>query len=231
MLAGTICLAAVLMLGGERGDSSVATNQGVVDSCVPPRGFVDTPHPTVAPAERLVSHTEEIVIDRPLDVVLDAEARTSLEKAIAKSSSLPSVSGTYMLTRGEFGQRGSRRLTCLTDGSSLVEEVLDNKRDKSSAEFRYVVWNYTTEKARPVTYGVGHFVRTDLNNGRTRVRWTYSFQLNRHRFPGLLGPAGNFFFRVGFLDRSYAEMMRGSLAGSKARIESSTSVAATGLQE
>jgi hypothetical protein len=55
-------------------------------------------------------------------------------------------------------------------------------------------------------YGVGHFVRTDL--GRTRVQWTYSFQLNRSRFPGDLGRIGDFLFRVGFLDREYAEMMR-----------------------
>lgn len=191
----------------------------VPGACVPPSGFVDTPHPAVAPVEQLVAHTEEIVINRPLDVVLDVEAKTSLEKAIDRNSSLPGVSGTYMLTKGEFGQPGSRRLTCLTDGSSLVEEVLENVNDENSAQFRYVVWNYTTEKARPIVYGVGHFVRTDLGGGRTHVTWIYSFQLNRHRFPGFLGPLGDFLFRVGFLDRQYAEMMRASLAGSKARIE------------
>ena len=84
-------------------------------------------------------------------------------------------------------------------------------RTKSSAEFRYVVWNYTTPKARPILYGVGDFVRTDLGDGRTRVRWTYSFQLNRSRFPGFLGAFGDYLFRVNFLDREYAAMMRRTL--------------------
>jgi hypothetical protein len=34
---------------------------------------------------------------------------------------------------------------------------------------------------------VGYFVHTDLGDGRTRVRWTYFFQLNREHFPGCLG--------------------------------------------
>jgi hypothetical protein len=46
--------------------------------CVPPPGFADTPHPSVAPVNSLFSRTEEIIINRPLDVVLDAEAKTSL---------------------------------------------------------------------------------------------------------------------------------------------------------
>jgi hypothetical protein len=187
--------------------------------CVPPPGFVNTPHPAVAPVEQLVSHSEDIVIHRPLDVVLDAESKLSLEKTIDANSSLPSVSGTYMLTKGAYGSPGSRRLTCLTDGSSLVEEVLESGRDKNSGHFRYVVWNYTTEQARPIVYGVGHFVTTDIGAGETRKHWTYSFQLNRNRFPGYLGRMGDFLFRVGFLDRQYAKMMRGTLAGLKAGIE------------
>jgi len=144
----------------------------------------------IAPSRRLnslLSRTEEIIINRPLDVVLDAEAETSLERTIDRNTSLPGVSGTHMLTRSDYGPPGSRRLTCLTDGSTLVEEVLENVRDKNSAQFRYVVWNYTSEKARPIVYGVGHFVRTDLGSGRTRLQWTYSFQLNRRPLPRLSG--------------------------------------------
>jgi len=188
--------------------------------CLPPPGFVDTSHPTLAPPAQLVSHTEEITINRPLDVVLDVEGKTSLENTIDKKTPLPSVSGTYMLTKGSYVEPGSRRLTCLTDGSTLVEEVLENSRDKKSAQFRYVVWKYTSEKARPIQYGIGHFIRTDLGDGHTHVRWTYSFQLKRDRFPGSFGAFGDWLFRIGFLDRQYAEMMRGSLLGSKVRIES-----------
>jgi hypothetical protein len=102
--------------------------------CVPPPGFADTPHPSVAPVEQR-SRTEEIIINRPLDVVLDAEAKTSLERTLDRNTSLPGVSGTHMLTRGDYRPPGSRRLTCLTDGSTLVEEVLENVRDKNSAHF------------------------------------------------------------------------------------------------
>ena len=179
--------------------------------CVPPQGFKDIPHPTVAPVDQLVSHTEEIVINKPLAVVLAEAEQTSLNQAIKKSDSLPGVAGTYELTSGGFGQTGTRRLVCLTDGTTTEEQALMSTRTKSSAEFRYVVWNYTTPKARPILYGVGDFVRTDLGDGRTRVRWTYSFQLNRSRFPGFLGAFGDYLFRVTFLDREYAAMMRRTL--------------------
>lgn len=179
--------------------------------CSPPPGFKDTPHPEVAPVEQLVSHTEEIVINKPLDVVLYEGEHTSLSQAIKKSDSLPGVAGEYELTSGGFGQPGSRRLVCLTDGTSTEEQVLLRTRTKSSAEFRYVVWNYTTPKAKPILYGVGDFAHTDLGDGRTRVRWTYSFQLKRNEFPGYLGALGDYLFRILFLDREYAEMMRRTL--------------------
>ena len=77
-----------------------------------------------------------------------------------------------------------------------------------------------------MVYGAGHFVRTDPGSGRTRIQWTYSFQLNHRRFPGDLGRIRDFLFRLGFLDREYAEMMRRSLAGNKARTEGNTPVVA-----
>jgi hypothetical protein len=78
----------------------------------------------IPPSRRLNgrSRTEEIIISRPLDVVLDAEAKTSLERTMDRNTSLPGVSGTHMLTRGDYGPPGSRRLTSLTDGSTLVEK-------------------------------------------------------------------------------------------------------------
>jgi hypothetical protein len=189
-------------------------------SCLPPPGFVDTPPPEIGPSGKLVAHIEEVTINRPLDVVLAAEADTSLEQAIDRKTSLPGVSGTYVLTEGKWGQPGGRRITCLTDGSTLEEQVLAHTREGSVYHFRYVVWNYTSKTALPVVYGVGDFLRTDLGDGRTHVRWTYAFELNRRRFPGYLGALGRYLFRVRFLDRDYAAMMRNSLAAAKARVES-----------
>ena len=184
---------------------------GVSQDCALPQGFKDMPHPEVAPVGQLVSHTEEIVIAKPLHTVLSESQQTPLKQAIKKSDSLPGVAGEHVLTGGGFGQVGSRRLVCLTDGTSTEEQVLFNSQSKSPAEFRYVVWNYTTEKAKPILYGVGDFVWTDLGNGTTRVKWTYSFQLRRDRFPGNLGGFGDWLFRVIFLDRDYAQMMRRTL--------------------
>jgi hypothetical protein len=198
----------------------ISTNtaiDGIAQTCVPPSGFIDIPHPAITSAEELVSHTEEITIDRSLDKVLD-DAKKPLKDTIHKTSSLPSVSGDHMLTQGTFGTPGSRRLTCLTDGSTLEEEVLQREQTANSFHFRYVVWNYTSESARPILYGVGDFRDSDIG-GRTRVVWTYSFMLKRERFPGELGSFGRFLFRVGFLDRQYADMMRATLNGTKATVE------------
>ena len=187
-------------------------------TCVPPPGFVDTPAPIVAAVKELVSHAEQLNIDRPLPVVLNSLDKP-LQDIIHKTNSLPGVSGSYMLTKGEFGAPGSRRLNCLSDGSTLVEQVLESKRNTSTFRFRYVVWNYTTEKARPIEYGVGDFYYSDIGGGRTHVTWTYSFKLNRHRFPGYLGSLGDFVFRVGFLNHEYADLMRGVLDGIKSDAE------------
>jgi hypothetical protein len=189
-----------------------ALRSTIVSPCAPPHGFKDTPHPSLAPDAQLVSHTEEVIVNRPLDQVLNEVEHTALNQAIRPSSGLPGVIGTYALTSTPFGQPGSRRLVCLSDGSTTEEQVLANERSKTSAHFRYIVWNYTTPKARPIVYGLGDFLRTDLGNGRTRTRWTYFFQLNRCRFPGFLGPLGDYLFRVTFLERDYAKMMKQTLA-------------------
>ena len=187
-------------------------------ACTPPAAFKDAPHPLIAPPEQLVSHTEEILIDRPLSVVSDAMNKP-LNQALRGTDSLPGVSGDFMLTKGPFGSPGSRHIVCLTDGTSVEEEALEREQAGSSAHFRYIVWNYQTPKARPIAYGVGEFRSVQIEKMRTRVTWTYSFKLKDDIFPGNLGGFGGFLFRVGFLDRDYAAMMRGVLNGYKTTAE------------
>src|SRR6516165_1095005 len=99
-----------------------------VRPCAPPAGFVDAPHPPIAPAEQLVSHQEEIVIARAYGVV-SAAMNKPLNQAIHQSSSLPGVSGDYMLTQGEFGAPGSRHIVCLTDGGKCGRGSLGTRGD------------------------------------------------------------------------------------------------------
>jgi hypothetical protein len=187
-------------------------------ACFPPPGFVHIPAPAAAPNERLVWRAEDIDIDRPLSKVM-AVPNKPLAQTIRPSKSLPGVAGDYMHTPGGFGAPGSRRLNCLTDGSTLEEQVLEREQTPRSYRFRYVVWHFTTRKAPPIVYGVGEFRFTAEDARRTHIHWTYAFQLDRTRFPGALGPVGDVLFHIGFLDRQYAAMMHGVLAGYKADAE------------
>jgi hypothetical protein len=109
---------------------------GHVWACVPPAGFSDTPHPALDSDLSLVTHTERIEVMRNIIVVKEVASRP-LEDQIKKSDDLPGIGGSYALTPGEFGAVGSRRLNCLTDGSTLVEQVLRN----DGGWFRYIVLN------------------------------------------------------------------------------------------
>ena len=50
-----------------------------------------------------------------------------------------------------------------------MEQVLDRQQKGDQYRFRYVVWNYTSTKARPIVYGVGEFSYSALDN-RTHIR-------------------------------------------------------------
>jgi len=189
----------------------------VGNGCMPPAGFVPPPRPDPARAV-LVPHMETVLIEAPLSAVLDHVARTSLKDTI-QNSSLPHVTGTHDLTKAAFGQVGSRRLTCLSDGSTLVEQVLANDRDAARDHFQYVVWDYTSPDARPVDFAVGEFTRRAIGERRTETSWTYAFALKPGRFPGALGPIGRFAFRKAFLERGYADMMRATLDAEKRSTE------------
>lgn len=185
--------------------------------CALPPGFVEEAPPAIE-TEALVSHVEEITINRPLAAVMAGEHQTSIEKTLRGTNSLPGVAGTHMLA-GTWSRPGARRITCLTDGGYTQEQVLVNDRHANVHHFRYEVWHYTTPKARPVAYAVGDFLETDLGDGRTRIRWTYSFRLRPNTFPGDLGALGRLIFRRFYLDTRYAQFMRGALTVRKALAE------------
>lgn len=172
-------------------------------ACAPPAGFVDPPRPEIAPLDGLLSHTEVREIDLPLAAVMQNANRPL---RIDPTKDLPGVSGTFRLSSGPYGTVGARRLVCLTDGSTSVEEVLLTESNGDGNRFRYVVWNHTHPKFRDVAYAVGEFVRTQPAPGKTRVSWTYRFALKS----GVSSEEQSRFETV-FLAREFALWMRTQL--------------------
>jgi hypothetical protein len=127
-----------------------------------------------------------------------------LEALLPGAAGIAAVTGTRQVGPLPFPAPGSRRLVCLADGSTAMEEVLEHVPGE---RLRYIVWDYTTPAAAPIAYGVGEFRFSDAGAG-TAVVWTYAFRLKENRFPGGLGAFGRGLFRLAFLDTRYASFMR-----------------------
>ncbi len=126
-----------------------------------------------------------------------------LERLLPGTRDLPGVAATHPLGDRPFPAPGSRRLVCLSDGSTALEEVLAHETGRL---LDYVVWGYTTPAAAPIAYGLGSFRFTDIGDA-TLVTWTYAFRLKTDRFPGSLGAVGRRLFRLAFVDTAYARFM------------------------
>lgn len=176
------------------------------------------PRPAPRPIDELVARTETIEIDRSPERVHAMLVGAPLEDLVRATPRLPHVVGTEPLTPGPFGAVGSRRRVRLSDGASAVEEVLDTGPDG----FLYQVWAYTSRAARPIRYALGRFDYAPLTGGRTQLVWTYAFELDRARFPGVLGPLGPPLLRLALLDGPYADLMRTALAAIKSVAEDSS---------
>jgi len=110
--------------------------------CPVPAGFIDTVPPDIE-TEMLVDHTEEITVNRPLDIVVAEANRIPIEKTMHGTSTLPGVAGTHLL-RGTWPEPGALRATCLTDGAQ--------RKSRSSP---------TRAAATPITF--------DMKYGTTRL--------------------------------------------------------------
>ena len=187
----------------------------------PPAGFVETPHPPVAGPGKLVRHVETVVIDRPFAQVVAAVDAMPLSRRHPPAAGLPGIVDTLALTPDGFGPVGGRHLVFLSDGATVVEQVLENARTATAWRFRYVVWGYTTPAARPLRYGLGDFEYV-AEDDRTRLTWTYSFELRPDAFPGFLGVGlGGVLLKLAFLDGPYATWMKAGLAAIKEGAEAS----------
>jgi len=174
------------------------------------------PPPAIDLAAPMISRTERIVVDLPVQAFWDWSVATPLESLLTETGGLPGVVGTTALTPGAWGTPGERRTVRLSDGSSCTEQILAATPPDG---FRYQVWDYSTAAARPVAYAIGEFRHLPMAGDRTEVVWTYAFRLRGDRFPGSLGPLGRMLMKAAFLDRAYATLMRETLKAMKAGAE------------
>jgi hypothetical protein len=172
-------------------------------ACNATPGLTPPPVPTVEPDQHaLLAHTVTESINVSVDSFRQWFFQTPLEQMLTGTRRMPAVLGTAAVTEKRFPEPGSIRKVCLADGSSALETVTE----LTPGRFRYLVWAYTLEDAKPLLYGHGEFIMS-ANGNSTNLQWTYSFRLKGDHFPGYLGPIGRFLFRVSFLDRSYVEFM------------------------
>jgi hypothetical protein len=175
-----------------------------------------SPPPVIDPAAPMISRTDRVVIERPRKALFDWNMAQKLEDNLPATGALPGVVGTTLLTPGDWGVPGARRIVHLSDGAGATEQILEFVPGE---RFRYQVWDYTTPAARPIAYAIGEFRYVALDERRTEVVWTYAFHLRGDRFPGFLGPLGRWLLKVVFLDRAYAVLMAETLKAMKAGAE------------
>lgn len=184
-----------------------------------PSGYVVAEPDPIASPDRLVSRVEQVVIEAPLAQVVARVDAMPLSARHPPAAGLPGVVDTVPLSAEAFGPVGSRHLVFLSDGANVVEQVVENRRTDAEWRFRYQVWGYTTPAAKPLRYGVGDFHYV-ADGQRTRLTWTYSFELKSDVFPGVLGRTlGGLLLRLAVLDGPYAKWMRTGLAAIKRQAE------------
>lgn len=162
------------------------------------------PEISVDASAPFVAHTIHFKVNIPAKEFTAKLQAAPLENLLPGTSKLPGVAATHILQNGPFGKIGSRRLICLRDGNTAVEEVISAVAEKS---FKYKVWNYSLFQARPIEYAVGEFIATPIDNTSADITWTYAFKLRDNRFPGYLGGIGRWLFAKNFVDSDYAEFM------------------------
>jgi hypothetical protein len=173
--------------------------------CAPALSLETVPSVMIDATAPLVSHTEVFDIAIPAGNFNSQLAAAPLSRLLPGTSKIPAVAETRVLTSNAFGQAGAPRVVCLADGSTAVEEVTESL---AGQYFRYKVWAYSTEVARPIEYGLGEFLLSPVDASHTRVTWTYSFKLRSNVFPGNAGWLGRWLFKKSFVERDYADMMR-----------------------
>lgn len=94
-----------------------------------------------------------------------------LEEILPGHGSIPRIVRSQ-LVKGKWSDPGARRRVFMADGSSVLEEVLEQDRP---SYFAYMVWQFKGPIGLLAHYGRGEFLVTAVGDHATDVRWVYSF--------------------------------------------------------
>jgi len=177
--------------------------------------------PVIDDRATYVSNEREIVIDKPVSEVYRWVVFEPLQNQLKGTKKLPGVSSTKQLNNIELGKNGYRRLVCLSDGNSAIEEhiFIDPTADNVSQRyFSYKVWGYTLNLAQNIEYAKGEWWFTPMGD-KTRIRWRYSFKLNPKKILGRTGFLGRALFNTFFVKSDYNDFMVSTLNKLKSDLE------------
>jgi len=158
---------------------------------------------------KYVSNESEILIAKPIKEVYRWVVFEPLEKQLLGTKKLSGVTSTKTINNIELGKIGHRRLVCLADGNTAVEEhtYLEKHDNKGSKRyFSYKVWDYTLKVAQNIEYATGEWWFSSVGN-KTHIKWRYSFKLNNKKMLGRLGFLGRVLFRRFFIKSIYNDFM------------------------
>jgi hypothetical protein len=168
-----------------------------------------------------VSNEVEVEIKKPISEVYKWVVYTPLEIQLQGTAKIPGVSSTKLMNDKKLGEIGHRRLVCLNDGNTAVEEhtfVEEINEHVSKRYFSYKVWNYTLKIAQNIEYGRGEWWFTPEGD-LTHIRWRYSFKLNKQKILGRIGVLGRALFQIFFLKTRYNDFMAETLKKLKNDLE------------
>jgi hypothetical protein len=171
-----------------------------------------------------VSNEIGVEIKRPISEVYKWVVYAPLEIQLHGTNKIPGVSSTKQLNDKKLGENGHRRLVCLNDGNTAVEEhtFVEEVNDNTSKRyFSYKVWNYTLKIAQNIKYGRGEWWFTPEGD-LTRIRWRYSFKLNEQKILGKLGALGRALLQIFYLKTRYNHFMVETLKKLKNDLEKKT---------
>ena len=126
------------------------------------------------PLAQVIRVAAAVDVERPLEQVWDfAVAAETFPRLMHPLGPIPGIARVEMLG-GRPLERGAERLVTMTDGSEVLEEILDAERP-SRHRYRWL---------RPPAPPFNLLVRTGEGDWRfaaagrgTRVEWTYTFDL------------------------------------------------------